>query len=175
MLQDILRAIREERATDFAIQRFNSMARYTWRSRILGTEYYVTAEPKKIQAILATQFDDFVVGRTRTTTLKLLFGRNICGLNGQAVEHARDMIRPRFTRDQISDLDLEEIHFQNMLQCMPVQKETGWTEEISLVVLLFRLTIDTATEFFLGQSTNSQLNKLRDEQLGATSQKHDFH
>lgn len=38
----------------------------------------------------------------------------------------------------------------------------GWTPDVNLSPLLFRLTIDSATEFFFGQSVNSQIAALPD-------------
>ena len=66
------------------------------------------------------------------------------------------MMRPQFARDQISDLDLEEEHVQNMMRALPVGVD-GWTSEIDLQVLFFRLTLDAACEFLFGESPNSQI------------------
>lgn len=61
------------------------------------------------------------------------------------------MLRPSFSRDQVADLDLEESHIQNMMKALPVNSD-GWTDEIDIQVLFFRLTIDSATEFLFGES-----------------------
>ena len=78
-----------------------------------------------------------------------------------AREHSRAMLRPQFARDQISDLELEETHVQNLLKHLPTDA-TGWTPEIDLQPLFFRLTLDSATEFLFGQSVDSQLAALPD-------------
>lgn len=68
------------------------------------------------------------------------------------------MIRPQFTRDQISDLNLEETHVQNLMKLVePMIGADGWIEQLDLLPYFFRLTIDSATEFLFGQSVNSQL------------------
>lgn len=67
------------------------------------------------------------------------------------------MMRPQFTRDQVSNLNLEETHVQNMMKLLePSIREDGWIEEIDLLPFFFRLTIDSATEFLFGESLNSQ-------------------
>jgi len=41
---------------------------------------------------------------------------------------------------------------------MPVE-ESGWTPEIDIQTLFFRLTIDSACEFLFGESVDSQLKE----------------
>jgi cytochrome P450 len=74
-------------------------------------------------------------------------------------EHSRAMLRPQFTREQVADLEQEEIHVQHMFQHLQ-SDGSGWTSEVDLGPLFFRLTIDTATGFLFGQSVNSQLSSL---------------
>jgi cytochrome P450 len=71
------------------------------------------------------------------------------------------LLRPQFARNQVSDLELEEKHFQNMLKAMPVAKD-GWTDTIDLLPLFFRLTVDSSTEFLFGESVGTQLAALPD-------------
>lgn len=71
------------------------------------------------------------------------------------------MIRKQFTRDQVSDLDLEETHVQNLMMLLnPMIQSDGWIESVDLLHYFFRLTIDSATEFLFGESVNSQLRLL---------------
>jgi cytochrome P450 len=69
-------------------------------------------------------------------------------------EHSRALLRPQFSREQVADLNLEETHVQHMLNHLSIQ--AGWTSQIDLSPLFFRLTIDSATEFLFGQSIQSQ-------------------
>src|ERR1700743_3533850 len=68
------------------------------------------------------------------------------------------MLRPQFARQQIADLQLEEVHGQDLFKHLV--DNGGWTEFIDLVPLFFRLTLDSATEFLFGQSVNSQIAAL---------------
>ncbi|KAK7545388.1 cytochrome P450 71A23 [Phyllosticta citricarpa] len=157
-----LRADREQRTPDFIVARFNAMGpRYTWRLRILGTENFITAEPKNVQAVLATQFGDFIMGAARRTNLKRVLGRSIFAVDGAAWHAAREVVRPIFSRENVSDLALLEQHFRLMLQCMPIDEKSGWTAPVNLAALFPSLTIDSSTELFLGKSTHSLLSKLR--------------
>ena len=69
------------------------------------------------------------------------------------------MMRPQFSREQVSDLDMEERHVKHMMRALPVDS-TGWTAETDLQVLFFRLTLDSACEFLFGESVDSQLANL---------------
>lgn len=71
------------------------------------------------------------------------------------------MIRPQFSTHQVSDLDLEERHVQNMIRSLELSRNSGrWTAQVDLQVLFFRLTLDSATEFLFGQSVDSQTRHL---------------
>lgn len=68
------------------------------------------------------------------------------------------MLRPNFVRDQVSDLDAQERHVQNLIKVLPVRYD-GWTDETDIQTLFFRLTLDSATEFLFGESVDSQLTE----------------
>ena len=155
-LRNALRADLNKNFPDFMIQRFEDIGANTWRFNILGTEGYSTADPKNIQAILATQFNDFSLGPFRRNAFMPMLGNGIFTQDGQGWEHSRAMIRPSFVRDQVSDLELEERHVQDLMRAIPVGQD-GWTDKVDLQVLFFRLTLDSATEFLLGESVGSQL------------------
>ena len=69
------------------------------------------------------------------------------------------MLRPQFTRDQISQLDLEETHVQKAMLALP-SAANGWTAATDIQTIFFRLTMDSATEFLFGQSAESQMGAL---------------
>ena len=59
------------------------------------------------------------------------------------------MLRPNFTRRQVADLETFEVHIDHLIQAIPRDGS-----EVNLQELFFRLTIDSATEFLFGESTN---------------------
>lgn len=158
-----LQADREQRTPDYMNARFQAMGRYTWKLSLLGTSNIITAEPRNIQALLATQFDDFIMGTARRTNLKTALGRSIFAVDGQSWHRARETMRPIFNRDNISRLELLEKHVQTMLNIIETRDEglsidgegRAWSAPVSLASLLPHLTMDSATELFLGQSTHS--------------------
>lgn len=59
----------------------------------------------------------------------------------------------------MSDLSVQEKHVQAMMTVLESKLGADhWTSIVDLQVLLFRLTLDSATEFFFGESVQSQLD-----------------
>ncbi|KAJ5595425.1 uncharacterized protein N7459_001633 [Penicillium hispanicum] len=122
----------------------------------MGREIIVTADPKNIQAMLATQFKDFELGSVRRSSMHPMLGTGIFTADGEEWSRSRGLLRPQFTREQISQLELEEGHMQNMMRLLPVASD-GWSAPTDLQSRFSRLTIDSATEFLFGESVESQL------------------
>ncbi|GAB1200008.1 hypothetical protein APSETT444_009368 [Aspergillus pseudonomiae] len=161
-LKEVLRAYKEKLIPMLSARRVETMTaregRYvtTFRFRQMGRESVFTSDPKNMQAILATQFKDFELGNARRNTMHPLLGPGIFSADGEAWSRSRSLLRPQFTRDQVSDLDLEERHVQKAMAGMLADPSTKWTPEIDIQTIFFRLTIDSATEFLFGESVESQ-------------------
>jgi cytochrome P450 len=122
----------------------------TQQVRSLTKDLILTIEPENVKAILATQFQDFGLGKGRHQALAPLFGNGIFTTDGHAWERSRGLIRPNFVRQQVADLDMFEAHVQSLIKAIPTNGGT-----VDLQDLFFALTIDTATEFLFGKSTNT--------------------
>ena len=153
---EALKADRGKLFPDILVDRFELMNKRDYSYKVLGTTSFVTAEPKNIQALLATQFKEFSLGDIRKGNFHPLLGHGIFTLDGEGWDRSRTMMRPQFSRDQVSDLELEENHVQDMMQALPVDSSNGWTAPVDLQVLFFRLTLDSACEFLFGESVGSQ-------------------
>lgn len=132
----------------------------TFIVRNLGRDLHFTIDPKNIQAVLATQFKDFELGEGRRRSVHPLLGTGIFTADGEEWSRSRGLLRPQFTREQISQLELEEVHVQKAMQALPVAAN-GWTAATDIQSIFFRLTIDSATEFLFGESVESQLGALQ--------------
>lgn len=64
------------------------------------------------------------------------------------------MLRPNFVRSQIGDLPTFEKHVKHVIAAIPHDGST-----VDLSELFFRLTMDSATEFLFGESTESLTKK----------------
>ncbi len=121
----------------------------TFQSNLLGSKAIATIEPENIKTMLSLKFKDFGLGERRKTAFVPLLGYGIFTTDGGAWQHSREMLRPNFTRSQVGDLETFERHVSRLIQTIPRDGST-----IDLSELFFRLTLDSATEFLFGESTN---------------------
>lgn len=108
-----------------------------------------TAEPENVKAMLATRFNDWNLPDRRKAAFAPLFGAGIFTTDGAAWKHSRELLRPNFVRNQVADLATFETHVDHLIKALPRDGST-----VDLSKLFFRLTIDSATEFLFGESTN---------------------
>ncbi|KAJ3497087.1 hypothetical protein NLG97_g2163 [Lecanicillium saksenae] len=134
----------------------------TWIENILGGWYHTTVDPENIKAMLATQFKDFELGSLRSNQLGPLVGHGIFTSDGKDWQEQRSILRPQFTRTQVSNLALLETHAQHLFQRFDTDQAGSWTDEVDLAPLFFNLTLDAATEFLFGQSVQSQSSQHED-------------
>ncbi|KAF7883830.1 hypothetical protein EAF00_011142 [Botryotinia globosa] len=146
----------------------------TFKYSIMNTSSLFTVDPENVKAVLATQFADFDLGQMRIGAFWPMLGKGIFTQDGHEWKVTRDMMRPQFNRDQMSDFELEERHVQNLMRAIDTRLQGDWTEEIDLQVLFFRLTMDSATEVLLGQSADTQLLNLPENQSEAQGTRIDF-
>ncbi|KAF9885591.1 hypothetical protein FE257_012797 [Aspergillus nanangensis] len=164
-LLEALNADREKLLPELAERRIDLLSqkrnRYvsTFRVRQAGRENFFTTDPKNIQALLATQFNDFVLGDMRRNVAKPLVGNGIFTTDGEAWSHSRALLRPQFTRIQMNNLGMEERHVQNAMRAIPMGADR-WTPAVDIQTIFFRLTLDSSTEFLFGTSCDSQVAAL---------------
>jgi cytochrome P450 len=128
-------------------------------------------EPKNIQALLATNFKDFVLGERRNKQLGVLLGTSIFTSDGEFWAHSRALIRPAFNRESINDFEETARAANCLMEVMP-RGSGSWTEQVNLMDYFYRFTLDTATAFLFGHTTDSQLaaaGKLTAEADGISS------
>lgn len=99
--------------------------------------------------MLATNFKQWGVGDRRKNAFVPLLGHGIFTTDGAAWHASRELLRPNFARTQVGDLATFEIHITQLLKAIPRDGST-----VDLQDLFFQLTMDSATEFLFGESTN---------------------
>ncbi|KAF2478158.1 cytochrome P450 [Lindgomyces ingoldianus] len=117
-----------------------------------GERVILTAEPENIKALLATQFKDFGKGEKFRQEWHPFLGNGIFTTDGTLWHNSRQLIRPQFIKDRISDLDIFEEHVQILM------KRLGREGDIDMLDYFFRYTLDAATHFLLGKSVESLTN-----------------
>ncbi|KFX86186.1 hypothetical protein O988_09724, partial [Pseudogymnoascus sp. VKM F-3808] len=138
---------------------------YTVEGRPASQRVILTADPENIKAILATQFSDFGKGKPFHNDWKAFLGDSIFTTDGDAWHASRQLIRPQFIKDRVSDLHTFEKHTQVLMnaianggvQGMPgvATDNIGQGRVVDVSDLFFRYTLDSATDFLLGSSVDS--------------------
>nr|AOE45522.1 CYP52A60 [[Candida] oregonensis] len=150
LVKNVLKKRNEGLMPEFMTSRFVDMGFDTVRLRIAGFNVMTTRDPENIKAILATQFNDFALG-IRHKQFKVVLGEGIFTLDGSGWKHSRAMLRPQFAREQVGHVRSLEPHVQALIKCIRLAKG----QEFDIQPLMFKLTIDSGTEFLFGESCES--------------------
>lgn len=110
----------------------------------------ITRDPEQIKAILATKFSDFGHGPMWHKLWHPFLGDGIFGVDGQLWHDSRSMIRPVFAKDRLRNLAIFDACTDNLLSKIPSSGAT-----IDLKDLFYRWSLDTTTEFLLGENAGS--------------------
>jgi hypothetical protein len=127
-----------------------------------GLRCMFTAEPENIKAILATQFTDYGKGKPFHDDWRAFLGDSIFTTDLDQWHDSRQLIRPQFIKDRVSDLDVFEEHVQILMGEIKRRGST-WDgkqgKPIDISDLFFRYSLDAATHFLLGRSVGSLLSE----------------
>jgi cytochrome P450 len=131
--------------------------------RTLGSTYLIsrwttrtihTCDARNIKHILASSFHDFRLPGVRVSVMSDLLGLGIFTLDGQAWSYTRALLRSSLTKAKMDSLShILEHHVRSLLQHI---RRDG--TEVDLQPLFFKATMDVASEFLLGQSTDMLRN-----------------
>ncbi|KAJ3868116.1 cytochrome P450 [Lentinula novae-zelandiae] len=138
--------------------RFKGEAYLEWAQKYGNTYMYqaytetrvMTLEPEHIKAILATQFNNFEKGLVNYQQLKSLLGSGVFNSDG---DMWKNMTRPFFSKNRISDSDIFERHADDTISAMKQRLAQGYPIEFQDAV--GRFTLDSATEFLFGKDVGS--------------------
>ena len=117
-----------------------------------------TADPENIKAILTTQFNDYGKGERFHKEWEAFLGDGIFTTDGAQWHDARQLIRPMFVRERVGDLHLFETHVQKMISLVG----PGDGRMVRIDELIFRFSLDAATDYLLGNSVGSLEDKASD-------------
>ncbi|KAF1815825.1 cytochrome P450 [Eremomyces bilateralis CBS 781.70] len=156
---------------DVIIPRYEALNTFTIASKVFGLNVLETIEPKNLQAILATNFKDFDLGDQRNKQLGAVLGHSIFTSDGEFWAHSRALFRPSFNRENINNFEATARAANILVEVLP-EGSGGWTKQVNLMDYFYRFTLDTATAFLFGHTTDSQLaaaGRLTTEQDGTSS------
>lgn len=156
----------EHKTLQFWQQMFRSIGGYTGEVSLAGHRIIFTSEPENIKAILATQFEDYGKGEGFHQEWKDFLGDSIFTTDGDLWHASRQLIRPQFIKNRVSDLQCFENHMQMLFRTIAnggalngedqmVEMEAGNGKPVDISDLFFRYTLDAATDFLLGKDIKS--------------------
>ncbi|KAL4246486.1 cytochrome P450 family protein [Abortiporus biennis] len=125
---------------------------------MLGEDRIFTADPEHIKLMLSTDFDGYEKGNSLHYISKSLLGNGVFNVDGDIWRFHRNMSRPFFTKDKIAHFDIFERHADQLMSCI----ETRMRENVPIdwQELVYRFTLDSATEFLFGTDANSLADPL---------------
>jgi cytochrome P450 len=119
-----------------------------------------TIEPENIRCVLATKFGDYKRPEFRSLAAQPMLLPGLFTTDGPIWSHWRGMVRPQFTRRRFDKNVAEsERHMQLLFRALEGKSGCntgGWTEEVDMMDHMYRLTMDTATQFLFGSSAETQ-------------------
>jgi cytochrome P450 len=157
----IIRAIRDtmaHRNMEGWLRWFYAATKWTVEAVPGGRRVVFTADPENIKAILATQFNDYGKGKPFHDEWKDFLGDSIFTTDLDMWHNSRQLIRPQFIKDRVSDLGIFEEHVQILIKQIKLKglmPDGRQGKELEVSDLFFRYTLDAATHFLLGRSVDS--------------------
>lgn len=141
----------------------------TAEATMFGLRVVFTVDPDNIKAMHATQFTDYGKGLRFHKDWANFLGDSIFTTDGDTWHASRRLIRPLFVIERISDLNIFERKVQLLMNVIareglnnspnrPEKSQIDTPNLVDINDLFLRHTLDTATEFLLGQSVNSLEN-----------------
>lgn len=131
----------------------------------MGHRIINTADPENIKAILATQFQDYGKGEPFHKGWVEFLGDSIFTTDLDQWHTSRQLIRPQFIKDRVSDLKVFEEHVQLLMRAIsnggvagsPGTSTNGIAmgRKVDISDLLYRYTLDASTHFLLRTSVGS--------------------
>lgn len=147
LLLELLKALSNGYILEWILEKFLKTKNDTVHVDLGGIRVLFTFQPENYKAILASQFNDFALGKRHAHFLPLL-GDGIFTLDAHGWKNSRAMLRPQFSREQIAHVRTLEPHVKTL--AAHIKKADGETFDIQ--DLFFKFTVDTSTEILFGES-----------------------
>lgn len=122
---------------------------HTYSYRCLGKHAINTIDPANVRAVLGNKSSDYTIGSFRRSLLSPVVGHGILVLDGSSWQKARRACRPLFKSSILEKIPFEK-HIQNFFKAVP-----GYGKPFDMQDLVQRYTVDTSTDFLLGESLAS--------------------
>ncbi|KAF2689735.1 putative P450 monooxygenase [Lentithecium fluviatile CBS 122367] len=155
-----LKAFREHRICQAWTQLLRDENVHTMDISLLGQTILLTDDPENVKTMLTTDFNNWSLGSERIKMMTAFLGNGIFTNEGAAWKHSREMLRPCFERSMVADVSTFEKHTSRLFDILPRDSTT-----VDLQPLFHDLSMDIASDFLFGQSTDSLLDQKKENKL----------
>lgn len=121
--------------------------------RVFWSDLLFTASPEHLKLMLATNFENYVKGTRFQRRMEDFLGIGVFNSDGDMWKFHRSITRPAFTRDRISDFELFDRHAEVVIHQLKSRFREG--QPVDFQDLMYRFTLDSATEFLFGHCVHS--------------------
>lgn len=125
---------------------FDDRETNTYKNKVVHKTIIDTKSSENLRYVLTTKFDQFSLG-TRKHNLLSVIGNGIFATEGERWKSSRLLLKPQFTKEQVSHIDCLESNVQNFARIIRLQGN----KPINLEPLFLKLTLDLGTEFLFGE------------------------
>lgn len=115
--------------------------------------HLITRDPSHIKAMLTSKFASFGKGEVFHELWRPFLGDSIFTTDGSKWHDSRNLIRPMFVKDRVSDLAIFERCVGALVEHIP-----SGGGEVDIMDLFYRMTLDITTNFLLGGSVDALAN-----------------
>lgn len=122
----------------------------TFQSQVYNRTKICTIAPKNLQSVFGTDFESWGIAPLRLFFFGPFIGKGIMTTDGSFWSHSRALLKPTFSRGQISDLSAFRVHVNNLLAALP---DNG--SDVDLKPYFENLALDSSTEFLFGHCTHA--------------------
>ncbi|KAI9643327.1 hypothetical protein NHQ30_007946 [Ciborinia camelliae] len=148
-LQEIQQSLRHQSITFSA----NLHQKYgkTFEVINFGTSSLRSIDTENIQAVYSTNHADWGYEPSRLSVMGPFCGRGFITTDGETWQKARALLRPTFSKSNISDLNPYKVAVEQFLRSIPNDGRTT----VDLQPLLSNLYLETSLKFLIGISPNT--------------------
>ncbi|KAJ6629919.1 cytochrome P450 monooxygenase CYP63 [Mycena sp. CBHHK59/15] len=153
VLLKMMKAFKTSYVLDVYLQLFEEYQCTTLNTRILWIDNIITMDQEHSKFVLSTGFGHFWRGYSQKERMETFLGQGIFNRDDEMWKMHRNVARPFFARERISDFEIFERYTRRTLNLVSSLSSSGQACEAQ--DLYARLTLDAASEFLFGADLNT--------------------
>ncbi|KAF8991946.1 cytochrome P450 monooxygenase CYP63 [Cyathus striatus] len=144
----IVRSFEEEYVLQGFADLFQEYNCTTLNTRFFWEDQFISMDENVMQFVLSTSFARFEKGVLWHERIDKLLGTGLINAERESWKKGRQLARPFFAKERISDFEIFERTASTTLDCIETRARNG--EPIDIQDLMSRFTLDSASQFLFG-------------------------